>query len=35
MFKKRVQIVKAHNEWDGESGHYLIDNAILRDKLAN
>jgi diphthine-ammonia ligase len=35
MFKKRVQIVKAHNEWDGESGHYVIENAILRDKHAN
>jgi diphthine-ammonia ligase len=35
MFKKRVQIVKGYNEWDGESGHYVIENAILRDKLAN
>jgi diphthine-ammonia ligase len=35
MFKKRVQIVKGHNEWEGESGHYVIESAILRDKLAN
>ena len=35
MFKKRVQIAKVHSEWDGESGHYVIENALLRDKLAN
>lgn len=35
MFKKRVQIVKGHDEWDGESGQYLIEDAVLRDKLAN
>ena len=35
MFKKRVQILRAHNQWDGESGHYLIENAQLREKLAN
>ena len=35
MFKKRVQVVKGHSEWDGESGQYLIENAVLRDKLAN
>ena len=35
MFKKRIQIAGAHNEWDGESGHYVIENAILRDQLTN
>lgn len=35
MFKKRIQIEKGHNRWDGESGHYVIESAMLRDKLAN
>ena len=35
MFKKRVQIAKGHNQWDGDSGHYVIENAILREKLPN
>ena len=35
MFKKRIQIAKGHNQWDGDSGHYVIDSAMLRDKLAN
>lgn len=35
MFKKRVQIAKGHNQWDGDSGHYVIENAMLRDKLPN
>lgn len=35
MFKKRVQIMKGHNQWDGESGHYVIENAVLRDKFPN
>ena len=35
MFKKRVQIGKSHNQWDGESGHYVIESAMLRDKFAN
>ena len=35
IFKKRVQIVKGHNQWDGDGGHYVIENAILRNKLRN
>ena len=35
MFKKRVQISKARNQWDGQSGHYVIENALLGEKLAN
>lgn len=35
MFRKRVQVVKGHTQWDGDSGHYVIDSAVLRDKSPN
>lgn len=35
MFKNSIQIQKSHNEWGGQSGRYLIESAVLRDKLAN
>ena len=35
MFRKRVQVVKGHTQWDGDSGHYVIDSAVLRDKSHN
>ncbi|MCL4374124.1 MAG: TIGR00289 family protein [Candidatus Marsarchaeota archaeon] len=32
MFKKRIEIKKAHKEWDGFVGLYVIDEAVLSAK---
>ncbi|MDE1849401.1 MAG: TIGR00289 family protein [Candidatus Micrarchaeota archaeon] len=32
LFKKRIEVLKAHNEWKGNSGAYIIDDAGLADK---
>ena len=32
LFRKRVKILKAHREWDGSKGVYVIDDAVLEEK---
>jgi diphthine-ammonia ligase len=32
LFKKRIEVRKAHKEWDGSVGRYLIDEAVLVNK---
>ena len=32
LFKKRIVVVKAHTEWSGTVGRYIIDEAVLKDK---
>lgn len=32
LFKKRIDVVKAHTEWSGTLGRYLIDEARLEEK---
>ena len=32
LFKKRIEVKKAHKEWSGQVGRYIIDEAVLADK---
>jgi ABC transporter with metal-binding/Fe-S-binding domain ATP-binding protein len=32
LFRKRVEVAKAHVEWSGSTGRYIIDEAVLKDK---
>jgi predicted ATP pyrophosphatase (TIGR00289 family) len=32
IFKKKIRIIRAHKEWDGARGTYIIDNAELVNK---
>lgn len=32
IFKKSISILESHNEWDCDSGVFIIDNAVLADK---
>ncbi len=32
MMKKKIRILRAHKEWDGARGFYIIDEADLVDK---
>lgn len=32
LFKRRIEITKAHVEWSGTVGRYIIDEAILKEK---
>jgi len=34
-FKDRISIKKTHNEWDGQSGYLVIEQASLQHKPAN
>jgi diphthine-ammonia ligase len=34
-FQNRISIEKTRNIWDGQSGHLVIENAMLRDKSTN
>jgi diphthine-ammonia ligase len=32
LFKRRLEILEGHREWDGSSGFYIVDKAKLVDK---
>jgi ABC transporter with metal-binding/Fe-S-binding domain ATP-binding protein len=32
LFKKKIKIIKAHPDWQGMVGNYVIDKAVLVDK---
>lgn len=32
LFKKRIEVKKAHKVWDGKTGQYIIDEAFLAPK---
>ena len=32
IFRKKIRVISARKEWDGVSGHYVIENAELVDK---
>jgi ABC transporter with metal-binding/Fe-S-binding domain ATP-binding protein len=32
LFRKRIEIKRAHEEWEGSVGRYLIDEAVLVEK---
>lgn len=32
LFLKRIEVTKAHTTWDGKTGQYVIDEAVLGDK---
>jgi ABC transporter with metal-binding/Fe-S-binding domain ATP-binding protein len=32
MFRKKIRIIRAHKEWDGARGFFIIDSAELVDK---
>jgi ABC transporter with metal-binding/Fe-S-binding domain ATP-binding protein len=34
MFRKKISIIRAHKEWDGARGFFIIDDARLVDKSA-
>ena len=34
-FTKKIEIEKSRNEWDGDSGRMIIEEASLRNKLGN
>lgn len=35
LFKKSIKIVKAHHFWSGTNGSYIIDEAVLEDKVTS
>ena len=32
LFSKRIEVTRSHTTWDGRTGQYVIDDAVLKDK---